>query len=484
MKRHLIFFLSLLFLTSCSVHQKTTAKPNIILIIGDDISWDDIGCYGNPSVHTPNIDKLAEEGLLFNNAFITSSSCSPSRCSIITGRYPHNTGAAELHTPLPVHLKFFPELLRQNGYFSALLAKWHEGESTRRAYDTLITGVDKNGTGGEAQWINVLRYRPKNRPFFLWLAPFDAHRPWSDDNMDTHHHHDPHKIRVPGTLVDDSATRNDLVAYYNEIGRLDTYIGKLQEELEAQGIADNTMIIFIGDNGRAFPGSKTRLYDRGIKTPFIIKWKNEITGGQKTNALVSSIDIAPTLLECAGIASPATVQGVSFKSLFTKPATSFRHYIFAEHNWHDYSAYERCVRTDRYLYILNKRPEWDNGGPIDANQSPSAQSLRAALKRGELDSLQLDAYIKPRPPEEFYDNTSDPLQQRNLVNDKTYTGAIDSLRKILQQWRDQTADTYPSALTADWYDRNTADSLPALGKRGEMPGASKKADTVNAKGIF
>ena len=167
MKQHLIFFLSLLFLTSCSVHEKTTDKPNIILIIGDDISWDDIGCYGNPSVHTPNIDKLAAEGLLFNNAFITSSSCSPSRCSIITGRYPHNTGAAELHTPLPAHLKFFPELLRQNGYFSALLAKWHEGENTRRAYDTLITGMDKNGSGGEAQWINVLRYRPKNKPFFL-----------------------------------------------------------------------------------------------------------------------------------------------------------------------------------------------------------------------------------------------------------------------------------------------------------------------------
>ena len=142
------------------------------------------------------------------------------------------------------------------------------------------------------------------------------------------------------------------------------------------------------------------------------------------------------------------------------------------------------MRTDGYLYILNKRPEWDNGGPIDANQSPSAQSLKAALKRGELDSLQLDAYIKPRPPEEFYDNMVDPLQQRNLINDKTYIGAIDSLRKILQQWRDQTADTYPSVLTADWYDRNTADSLPALGKRGEMPGASKKADTANAKGIF
>ena len=102
-------------------------------------------------------------------------------------------GAAELHSPLPAHLKFFPELLRQNGYFSALLGKWHEGENTRRAYDTVISGLDKNGSGGELQWINMLQQRPKNQPFFLWLAPFDAHRPWSDDNMDTHHHHDPGK---------------------------------------------------------------------------------------------------------------------------------------------------------------------------------------------------------------------------------------------------------------------------------------------------
>jgi N-sulfoglucosamine sulfohydrolase len=478
-----LFLLSLcIIVIGCSQNESDQTKPNIILIIGDDISWDDLGCYGNTSVHTPNIDKLAAEGLLFNNAFITSSSCSPSRCSIITGRYPHNTGAAELHTPLPAHLKFFPELLRDNGYFSALLAKWHEGESTERAYDTLVTGTDHNGSGGEMQWINILRSRPKDKPFFLWLAPFDAHRPWSSDHMQ--HHHNPEKIQVPSTLVNDSTTRQDLASYYDEIARLDLYIGNLVSELETQGIADNTILIFLGDNGRAFPGSKTRLYDRGIKTPFIIKWKNGIPDGQKTNALISSIDISATLLECAGISSPETVQGVSFRTLFKMPNQKFRNYIFAEHNWHDYSAYERCVRTDSFLYILNMKPAWDNGGPIDANQSPSAKSLKAALARGELDSLQLDAYIKPRAPEEFYAIGPDPLQYRNLITDPRYREKIRSLKNVLEHWRDETGDSYPANITADWYDRESGDSLPALGQRGEMPGASRQADKINAKGVF
>jgi N-sulfoglucosamine sulfohydrolase len=165
--KYLAFFLLLSLVIGCSPKTNEQQQPNIILIIGDDISWDDIGCYGNTGVHTPNIDRLASEGLKFNNAFLTSSSCSPSRCSIITGRYPHNTGAAELHTPLPKYLKLFPELLRAKGYYSALVGKWHEGESTARAYDTLLPGTAHNGSGGELQWVNMLQMRPKDKPFFF-----------------------------------------------------------------------------------------------------------------------------------------------------------------------------------------------------------------------------------------------------------------------------------------------------------------------------
>jgi N-sulfoglucosamine sulfohydrolase len=457
--------------------------PNIIFIIADDVSWDDIGAYGNTKIKTPNLDKLAKDGIKFTNMYLTASSCSPSRTSILTGRYPHNTGAAELHTHLPAHLKFFPELLKQKGYFSALVGKWHEGPATKRAYDTLLVDRSANGEGAEAQWVNLLKSRPKNKPFFFWLAPLDAHRPWSTKTVG-HSHNPDTEIIVPPTLVDTKETRLDLAAYYNEISNLDHYLGLLQKELDRQGIADNTLIIFTADNGRPFPGSKTRLYDAGVKTPFLAKWPKGIKAGQTCQSLVSSIDIAPTLLELGGTKTPETVQGNSFASLFKTPDKAFRKYVFAEHNWHDYAAYERSVRTRDFLYVINKRTDFDNGGPIDANQSPSAKALKTAKANGKLTALQKDIFLKPRPAEEFFDNFKDPLQSQNEIQNKAYAAPLAELRSVLKKWQDETGDTVPENLTPDWYDRETGNALPEKNIRGEMPGSAKKADHINTKGPF
>lgn len=458
--------------------------PNIILIIGDDISAEDIGCYGNTAIHTPHIDQLAKEGMRFTNFYLTSSSCSPSRTSILTGRYPHNTGAAELHTPLPEHLDYFPELLKKAGYYTALLGKWHEGPATRRAYDLLSVGPKENGPGGEEQWITALQSRPKDKPFFFWLATFDAHRDWSADQFQTPHN-PASEVVVPPTLLDTKETREDLASYYNEIGRIDYYLGELQAELKRQGIADNTIIIFMADNGRPFPGSKTRVYDTGMRSPFVIHWP---AGIKKTNAtcesLVSSIDLAPTLLQLAETKPSATIQGVSFAKLLQNPQAAFRQYVFSEHNWHDYSAYERAVRTKDYLYLINKRPQYTNEGPIDANQSPSALALRSARQSGTLSTIQNDVFMTPRPEEEFFDCRTDPIQETNLISDPAYKGQVARLRNILEKWQEKTGDTVPETLTPDWYDRTTGKPLPAKGTRGEMPGQARQADKINHKGPF
>lgn len=457
--------------------------PNIIFIIADDISWDDIGTYGNSKVKTPNLDKLAKNGLKFENMFLTASSCSPSRTSILTGRYPHNTGAAELHTPLPAHLSFFPGQLRRGGYFTALAGKWHEGPATKSAYDTLLINRVDNGEGAELQWINLLNARPKNKPFFFWLAPLDAHRPWSEQTGGPTH--DPAaEVVVPPMLVDTRETREDLKKYYDEIANLDHYVGLLEKELEKQGIAENTLIIFTADNGRAFPGSKTRLYDAGVKTPFLAKWPKGIKPGLVTRSLISSIDIAPTLLELAGLKPAETIQGKSFASLLKTPDKEFRTYIFAEHNWHDYEAYERSVRSKEFLYIVNKRPLLDNGGPIDANQSPSANALKKARESGKLTKLQNDVFLVPRPVEEFFDNLKDPLQSENEIQNEAYATDIAKLRRVLKQWQDETGDTEPAHLTPDWYDRQTGAPTNQKGKRGEMPGSSGNADRINTGGPF
>ena len=347
----------LLALTLTTGYSRTSNKnhPNIILIIADDVNWDDLGCYGNEKIKTPNLDKVANEGIRFDNVYLVASSCSPSRTSILTGRYPHNTGAAELHTALPKHLVYFPEKLKERGYYTALAGKFHEGPSTRRAYDRMEVDSKKNGEGGEEQWLNVLSERPTDKPFFFWFSAYDAHRPWSVKTVGSQH--DPLKdIKVPDNLWNDEPTRNDLKMYYNEIGRLDYYVGQLNDALKKEGIADNTIIIFISDNGRPFPGSKTRLYDTGLKTPMLIKWPLKIKEKQFSPSLISTIDIAPTILNIVGIPAPVTFQGVSFLSLLTSPKEPFRKYVFGEHNWHDYEAYERSVRTKDYLYIINERP--------------------------------------------------------------------------------------------------------------------------------
>jgi N-sulfoglucosamine sulfohydrolase len=462
-----------------------TPPPNIIFIIGDDISAEDIGCYGNARIRTPNIDRMAKEGIKFTNFYLTASSCSPSRTSILTGRYPHNTGAAELHTPLPAHLDYFPELMKKAGYFTALSGKFHEGPNTRRAYDVMVTDRKLVGEGGEQQWVPLLQSRPKDKPFFFWFAAFDAHRPWSDVDSFPQPHNPVTDVTIPPTLLDTKSTRADLAAFYNEIGRIDRYLGELQRELERQGIADNTIIIFMADNGRPFSGSKTRVYDTGMRSPFVIKWP---AGIKKTGAvcesMVSSIDLAPTLLQAAHAGPSATVQGVSFFELLKNPQKKFRNYVFSEHNWHDYAAYERAVRTKDYLYLINLRPELTNEGPIDANQSPSAVDLKAARQEGALTPIQEDIFRAPRPPAEFFDVRTDSIQAKNLIDDPAYAQKVDTLKKVLKQWQDETGDTFPENGTPDWYHRDTGKPLPAKDQRGEMPGAAKNADQINKKGPF
>lgn len=164
------------------------------------------------------------------------------------------------------------------------------------------------------------------------------------------------------------------------------------------------------------------------------------------------------------------------------PDAEFRNYIFAEHNWHDYEAYERAVRTKDFLYLINNRPELDNGGPIDANQSLSALSLKANKRR--LNHLQKEVFVKPRPSAEFYNMRRNPAQTQNLINNHNYKARINQLKNILQTWQEQTGDTSPDKITPDWYDRETGKALPAKDIRGEMPGASKQADKINAKRPF
>lgn len=457
----------------------------MVFIIADDVSWNDFGCYGNEDVNTPHIDRLAESGMRFTNVYLTASSCSPSRTSIISGRYPHNTGAPELHMPLPGHLDIFPEQLQQAGYYTGASGKWHMGEPAKRGFDTLVISGDLVGPGGEDQWVNLLRERPKDRPFFFWFAAFDAHRGWSADTCENPHK--PGELSVPAGLADRPATRQDLASYYNEIQRFDRYVGAVYETLMSQGVADNTLIIVMADNGRPFPRAKTRVYDSGMKTPFVVWWPRGIARpGAVCDAMVSMVDLAPTLVEMAGEEPSGSYQGRSFQQLFREPGRDFRTYVFSEHNWHDYEAYERMVRTGSSLYLINRRPQFPNAGPADAVTSPSMQDLKRLRDSGLLNPEQKDVFLVPRPEEELYDCRIDPGQVTNVVEDPRYSKQRQELRAILSRWQRETGDTEPDSLTPSWYLRDTTAYVktPMHGIRGETPGAANNADEVLEGGPF
>lgn len=461
-----------------SVHpalaQANRTAPNIILIIGDDVGYGDFGCYGNPYVRTPNIDRIASAGLKFTGFFLTTSSCSPSRASIISGRYPHNTGAAELHTPLPPEIISFPALLKAGGYYTAASGKWHLGEAAKRGFDVVHDSGGSIGEGGENMWLQTLQERPRDKPFFLWLASIDAHRPWRQNEFAGTHV--PDDIIVPPYLANTPQTRMDIASYYDEITRFDHFIGIVENELQQQGVLDNTIIIIMSDNGAAYPRAKSRLYDAGIKTPFIMSWPALMAGRSAScSSLVSAIDIAPTLLELAGIERAPALQGRSFSALLHRPSRKFRNYVFAEHNWHDYQALERMVRTKNLLYILNLRPSLSNPGPADVTKSIPFDDLKQLRDAGKLSIVQSDIFIAPRSAEELYDSRKDPLQIANLASSPNYRTKIRRLRKILRQWKIETADSYPDNITGDWFSREDGTPLadPRVKIRGEMPGGQE-----------
>ena len=454
------------------------ARPNIVLIIADDMAWDDCGAYGHPKIRTPNLDRLAREGMRFDRAFLTCSSCSPSRSSLITGRYPHSTDAEQLHWPLPGEQVTFVEHLKRAGYWTAQAGKWHLGEAVKDRFDVvheagtggfqLPAGTKPGATAGVmkqakdesgcAQWLPTLRERPRDRPFFLWLAAFDPHRDYEENILPRPH--TPADVMVPPYLPDVPETRKDLALYYDEITRLDEHVGRVLAELETQGVADNTVILVLSDNGRPFPRCKTTLYDSGIRTPLLVRWPGKVQRGSSSGSLVSAVDLAPTLLEVAGVARPGSIQGRSFAPLFADPRTKVREHIFAEHNWHDFDAHARAVRSERFKYIRNFAPELPNTPPADAVRSLTFRAMRRLRDAGQLTAAQLGCFQKPVPAEELYDLAADPHELRNLAGEPALAGTVEALRGELVRWQRETRDPMPGVRARDEFDRETGEPLP------------------------
>ncbi|MDF1825365.1 MAG: sulfatase [Verrucomicrobiales bacterium] len=495
-----IIFQTLFLLVSLSFAPAfADERPNFIVLISDDISYNDLGCYGSIDARTPNIDALAEEGILFSNAYLTTSSCSPSRSSIITGRYPHNNGdASELHRPISWHLPSVGGILRDAGYYTALAGKdhmtWHdapEGETAPTdSFDKRYLPKVKGNSGGHGNWLKALAERPKDKPFFFWLAALDAHRPWDgreEWKEDLYGpRYDPAKLTLPPAFADTPETREDFAAYLLEVTRFDYFVGQVVDQLKKEGEFENTYLYVIADNGRPFPRAKTRLHDDGMKTYFIASGPTISEPGSRSRSLISVIDIAPTMTELAGLDQPVTFQGRSLTPLYADSTVSIRPFAFSEHNWHDYEAHGRSVRDGRWLYIRNTRPQLALEGPADSTSSPTFQDLIAASESSEpLTPIQADVFLKPRPESELYDTAADPRQISNLAGNETYRAIEKRLSDVLDHWIDKTGDSAPDQISSDGFDRRTGEKTFKSRDDYQRPpaGSDRGADKINHEGL-
>ena len=492
----IIIILTTLFLISlpCSASPKSSS-PNIVLIIADDVSAEDVGCYGCPGIKTPVMDRLAATGIRFDNGFVTTATCAASRGSIMLGRWPHCTAMPELkaiYRPEIKEIETFVERLdsmvkslHENGYYTIQRGKWHIGGAYpfnnpkgifRKSFDTVKAGNPR--LGGEEDWVSALQQRPKNKPFFCWFASYDAHRKFTAPKV-----HLESDVKVPPYMPDLSPkkgyrSRADLAKYYDEINRLDTSIGNVVKELKAQEVYENTIIVIIADNGRPFVRSKLYTYDSGMRVPFIIHWKGGIKqAGTVSKSLVSTIDLAPTFLEAAGITIEGTTfQGRSLIPLLQEDSSAANHpFIVTERNHHIWEAHERAIRTAEFLYIRNRRPEIQRRGADWADDS-CMWHLRKELSGAPMPQ-EYTYFFTPALPEELFNVKKDPHQLKNIIENKENEPVLQKMRRYLSEWEKQTRDTAPKKLTRHiwndkkWgYPKDKKAFNPESNKLGDQPG--------------
>lgn len=431
---------------------------NVLLLISDDQGLD-LGCYGVP-IRTPRIDRLAGEGTRFTQGFAAVSSCSPSRAVINSGLYTHQNGMYGLqhdihHQSLLPGIETLPSLLRRAGYATALVGKKHVGPDSAFPYEAELV-PERSGIRDVRELAiaasSFIR-STDDRPFFVTIAYSDPHRSAVDYGNDRSWpgvkpaRYDPHKVPVPSHLPDLPAVRADLAEYYESVSRLDSGVGMVLDDLAATGRADDTLVIFLSDNGRPFPGAKTNLYDAGLHLPLIIRAPGSATA--VNDAMVSWVDIAPTILEWTGVAAPTAyaLSGRSLLPLLGRRADPQRDAVFASHDFHEINQYYpmRAIRTRTHSYILNLASPLDYPIAGDVAGSPAWKAISAdpAIRLGKRTQA---AYLK-RDAEELYDLTRNPDELGNVAADPAYAGVKRTLAERLHAMRAATKDPWLAGQT-------------------------------------
>ncbi|MGI8672854.1 MAG: sulfatase family protein [Luteitalea sp.] len=435
-------------------------RPNIVLAIADDWSFPHAGVYGDRTVRTPHVDRIAREGVRFTHAFVAAPSCTPSRAALLTGQAVHRLAeGGNLHGFLPKAHAVYPDLLERAGYSVGYAGKgwgpgrFEPGDRPRNPAGPSFKNFD-----------DFMERRPKDGPFCFWFGSTDPHRPY-EPGAGARSGLTRDSVEVPRFLPDTPEVRDDLLDYYFEVQRFDRDLGQIIEALERAGELDNTIIVVTSDNGMPFPRAKANLYDSGARVPLAIRWPGVARAGKVVDALVSLTDVAPTLLQGAGLTPPDAMTGRAMQALLRGESQTGRDRVFIERERHanvrrgDLSYPARAIRTNEHLYIRNFRPDrWPAGDPLqyvavgpfgDIDASPS-KALLMDRRRDPAIASYFELATMKRPAEELYDLSRDPHQVENLAGQPAHVDAQQRLRAELDRWMRDTGDPRATADDDRW----------------------------------
>ncbi len=451
--KHYLLFLAIILFLSCNSQtkkqeqtQENNQQPNILWIVTEDIS-PTLSFYGDSTAKTPNLDTLAKESVIYDNAFAPVGVCAPSRSSIITGMYPTSIGTMHMRTGkdvfswgsrkykdsipisdinnnpireysavIPENVKCYTEYLRSAGYFCT------NNEKTDYQFAAPVTAWNQNN--GKAHWRN----RPENTPFFSVFNIGTTHesRLWKNENLPLTVN--PNDVKVPPYLPDNEATRKTIARHYSNVELMDAEVGEFIKQIKEDGLYDNTIIFFYSDHGGPLPRQKREIYDSGLKVPFMIKGINS-KGKGRTDRLISFVDLAPTMLSLASIESPEYMEGKAFRGKYEDKE---RDYVFGSSDRFDeFTDRIRAVRNKQYLYLRNdfpKLPKYkDVGYRKNVPMMPVFLNLRKEDRLNDTQEIWFDTKTK----EELYDCKSDHHNINNLADNPKYTSVLAEMRKAL-----------------------------------------------------
>ena len=454
MKRYRLLLLTVLVVVlpqpgwTQNVAPSSDFKPNILIILADDLHWRDLGTTGNPDVYSPNIDQLARDGMRLNGFFASSAVCSPLRHALYTGLYPVRSGAYPNHTMVDPETRSVFHHLKDLGYRVGLLGKTHISPAVAFPFENISSRT------AEIDEAAAFFNRDEQQPWFMVFASNEPHAPWRSGPRERY---DANKLTLPSWLHDNQVTRNALADYYAEISALDEQVGRLLQFIEAAGQASRTMVWFFSEQGSQLPyGGKWSLYDNGIRVAGFVRWPGHIPSDSSTNAMLQYIDVVPTLVEIAGgnpqesdtgrAGAPDGKRGFdgrSFLPVLKGDRSVHRQYVFAQHTTVGVFGYRepypsRAVRDERYKLIRNLASEnefWINGihdhAVYKSWQEDAANDPRLA-RRVE--------FLSHRPAVELYDLKNDPFEQHNLVGQTEYRKIESRFGKELDSWMQQQGD--------------------------------------------